>query len=100
MKLYALGLNRRETLDSRGAETAAREFVKQRHSRVERIFFRKMYREADAWVLHGEVEFKRVYFFAAVRSFKLQVNTNTGEVTSYEEANLQNVKKQGQEKSS
>jgi len=64
------------------------------------LFVRTMRREGDAWVLHGEVEFKRVYFFAAVRSFKLQVSTNMGEVTSYEEANLQNAKKQGQEKSS
>jgi len=77
-------------MDSGEAEARARQFIKQRHSRVERIFFRTMYREGDAWVLHGEVEFKRVYFFAAVRSFKLQVSTNMGEVTSYEEANLRN----------
>ena len=82
------------------AEARAREFIKQKHPKVKRIFFRTMYREGNTWVLHGEVEFKQVYFFAAVRSFKLQVSTNTGEVTSYEEANLQNAKKQGQEKSS
>jgi len=87
-------------MDAKEAETIAKGFIKQRHPRVERIFFRTMHREGDAWVLHGEVEFKQVYFFAAVRSFKLQVSTNTGEVTSYEEANLQNAKKQGQEKSS
>ena len=86
-------------MDSGEAEARARKFIKQRHSRVERIFFRTMYREGDAWVLHGEVKFKRAYFFAALRSFKAQVNTNTGEVTSYEEAHLPNAKKQGQERS-
>jgi len=85
-------------MDSGEAEARARKFIKQRHSRIERIFFRTMYREGDAWVLHGEVEFKRAYFFAAVSSFKVQVNTNTGWVTSYEEAKLPNAKKQGQEK--
>jgi hypothetical protein len=94
-----LGLNGRETLDSGEAEARARQFIKQRHSRVERIFFRTMHREGDAWVLQGEMKFKRAYFFVTVRSLKVQVNTNTGEVTSYEEANLQNAKKQGQEKS-
>lgn len=89
----------RAVVSNEDAEAKAREFIKQRHSRVERIFFRTMYREGDAWVLHGEVEFKRAYFFAALRSFKVQVNTNTGEVTSYEEANLPKAKKQGQEKS-
>jgi len=100
MRIYALGLNGGETLDSGEAETRARQFIIQRRSRVKRIFFRTMYREGDAWVLNGEVGFKRVYFFVTLRSFKLQVSTNTGEVTSYEEANLQNAKKQGQEKSS
>jgi hypothetical protein len=99
MKFYALGLDGSETLDSGEAESRARQFIKQRHSRVERIFFRTMNREGDAWVLHGEVKFKRAYFFAAVRSLKVQVNTNTGEVTSYEETHLRNAKEQRQERS-
>jgi hypothetical protein len=88
MEFYALGLNGRETLDSGEAEARARQFIKQRHSRVERIFFRTMYREENAWVLHGEVSFKRAYFFSAIRSFKLKVNTNTGEIVSYEETKM------------
>jgi len=66
---------------------------------VERIFFAKTCPEENAWVLQGEVEFKRAYFFATVRSFKAQVNTNTGEVTSYEEAHLRNAKEKQQERS-
>lgn len=73
-------------MDAGEAEARAREFVKRRHFRVERIFFRTMYREGNTWVLHAEVQFKRAYFFAAVRSFKLQINTDTGEVIFYEEA--------------
>jgi hypothetical protein len=86
-------------MDSGEAEARAREFIKQRHSRVERIFFRTMHREEDAWVLHGEVEFKRAYFFAAVGSLEVQVNTNSGEVTSYEETRLRNAKESRQERS-
>ena len=87
-------------MDSGEAEAKARQFIKQRHSRVERIFFRTMHREGDTWVLHGEVEFKRTYFFVTLRSFKVQVNANTGEVTLYEEVRLRNAKEQWQEKSS
>ena len=68
------------------AEARAREFIKQKHPKVKRIFFRTMYREGNTWVLHGEVEFKRVYFFVVARSFKLQVNTDREEVISYDEA--------------
>jgi len=92
MKLYALGLNGRETLDSGEAEERAKQFIKQRHSRVERIFFRTMYREGDTWVLHGEVSFKRAYFFLATRSFKVKVNTDTGEIVSYEETQMSQPK--------
>ena len=68
------------------AEARAREFIKQKHPKVKRIFFRTMYREGNTWVLHGEVEFKRAYFFVVARSFKLQVNTDREEVISYDEA--------------
>jgi hypothetical protein len=92
MKLYALGLNRRETLNSGEAEERAKQFIKQRHSRVERIFFRTMYREENTWILHGEVSFKRAYFFPATRSFKIKVNTDTEEIVSYEETRMSQPK--------
>jgi hypothetical protein len=85
-------LEKGKMMGSREAEAGAREFIKQRHPKVKRIFFRTMYREGDVWVLRGEVEFKRVYFFAAVSSFKVQVNMNTGEVISYEEMRLSRSK--------
>ena len=92
MEFYALGLNGRETLDSGEVEARAKQFIKQRHSRVERIFFRTMYREENTWILHGEVSFKRAYFFPATRSFKLNVNTDTGEIVSYEETQMSQSK--------
>lgn len=76
-------------MDTGEAEARAGEFIKQRHPRVERIFFRTVYKEGDVWVLHGEVQFKRAYFFTFVRSFKLQIDTNTRDVVFYEEAHLQ-----------
>ena len=88
-----------EMIDSKDAEARARQFIKQSHSRAERIFFAKMYREGNVWVLQGEVEFMRAYFFVSVRAFEAQVNMNTGEVTFYEEAPLRNAKEQQQERS-
>ena len=85
-------LEKGKMMDSREAEARAREFIKRKRSRVRQIFFRTMYKEGDTWVLHGEVEFKRAYFFATVSSFKVQVNMNTGEVISYEEMRLSRSK--------
>jgi len=73
-------------MNSGEAETRAREYVKKKHSRVERIFFKTMYPEGDTWALDGEVEFKRAYFFSTMRSVKLRVNMNTGDITSCVEA--------------
>jgi hypothetical protein len=82
------------TMNSAEAETRANEFIKQRHSRVERIFFRRMSPEDTAWVLQGEVEFKRARFFYTVRTFEAQVNMSTGQVTSYAEAPPKKLEKQ------
>jgi len=71
-------------MDSKEAETRAREFIRQRHSRVERIFFKTMYREENSWVLHGEVTFRRAFFFAVNRSFEFRINIDTGEIVFYE----------------
>jgi hypothetical protein len=90
--LCTFKLDERRIMDSEEAEARARQFIKQRHSRVERIFFRTMYREENTWILHGEVSFKRAYFFSAMRSFEIKVNTDTGEVVSYEETQMSQSK--------
>lgn len=70
------------------AEARATEFIKQRHSKVERILFRTTYRDGDNWLLCGEVKFKRAYLFTATKFFKLKVDRDKGEVTFYEEASV------------
>ena len=67
------------------AEAKAIEFIKQKHVRLERVFLRTVYREGNVWVLHGEVKFKRAYFFVVEKSLKIQINPETGNVKSYEE---------------
>jgi hypothetical protein len=79
-------------MKSEEAEARAREFIKQRHSRVERIFFKTMYKEENLWVLHGEVKFRRAFFFVANRSFEFRINMDTGEVVLYEENPLPQLK--------
>lgn len=67
------------------AETKAMAYVKQKHSKVDYIFLRTVYREGIFWILHGEVTFKRARFFAAERSFKIQINNEDYTIKSYEE---------------
>lgn len=68
------------------AEARAKEFIRGRHRGVRQILFRRTHREGDVWKVEGEVWFKRMYFFTAKRTFRLQMKSETGEVTSYEEA--------------
>jgi len=75
-------------LESRKAEEKVRQFIKQRHSRLELIFFRTMYKEGNAWILDGQVKFKRACFFYAMRSFKAKIDAITGEIISYEETKV------------
>jgi len=51
-----------------------------------------MYKEDSAWILDGEVKFKRAYFFYATRSFKAKIDAITGEIISYEETKVQQSK--------
>jgi hypothetical protein len=67
------------------AEGRAREFIEERHFRVKGVFFRTVQKKGDMWLLEGEVRFKRRFFFAAKRSFRLQMKLETGEVIFYEE---------------
>jgi hypothetical protein len=47
-----------------------------------------MYKEGNAWILDGEVKFKRAFFFHATRSFKAKIDAITGEIISYEETKV------------
>jgi len=79
-------------MDSAEAEARARDFIKQKHSKVERIFFKTMYREENSWVLQGEVRFKRAFFFTVNRSFEFRINIDTGEVVFYGENPLSKLR--------
>jgi len=79
-------------MDSAEAEARARDFIKQKHSKVERIFFKTMYREENLWVLQGEVRFKRAFFFTVNRSFEFRINIDTGEVVFYGENPLSKLR--------
>jgi len=52
-----------------------------------------MYKEGNAWILDGEVKFKRAFFFNATRSFKAKIDAYTEEIISYEETNVHKAKK-------
>jgi ribosome-associated translation inhibitor RaiA len=72
-------------MDSKEAEIKAREYIGKKYSRLERVFFSNMYKDGNIWMLNGEVEFKRAYFFTQMRIIEVQVNMNTGEIMSHKE---------------
>ena len=76
-----------EIKDPIEAEARAREFITEKHRSTRQVFFSKTSRQENAWLMEGQVWFKQ-FFFAVKKSFKLRINAETGEVTSYEEASV------------
>lgn len=66
------------------AEAKAKEFVTKKHWSTRQVFFSKTTRQKNAWLIEGNVWFRR-FFFLVKKSFELRLNAETGEVTSYEE---------------
>jgi hypothetical protein len=67
------------------AETRAREYIRERHPKMRRILVRRVEKEDDAWLIEGEVWFKRLRLFTVKRTFKLRISSETGDITSYQE---------------
>jgi hypothetical protein len=74
-----------EVKDPTDAEARAREHIRERHPKVRRILFKRVDRKGNAWLIEGDVWFQRLHLFTAKKSFRLQIDSETGEVTSYQE---------------
>ena len=67
------------------AEDRAREYIRERHPKVRKILFKRVDRKEDAWLIEGDVWFKRLHLFTVKKSFRLQIGSETREVKSYQE---------------
>lgn len=76
-------------ITSSQAEATVRDFIKQKHTQLERVFFSRICREGDFWVLKGEVEYKQAYFFTSMKFFEAKININTGVIILYKEMYIQ-----------
>ena len=74
-----------EKITAMDAETRAREYIRERHPKMRRILVRRVEKEDDAWLVEGEVWFKRLRFFTVKRTFRLRISLETGDITSYQE---------------
>lgn len=73
-----------EIKDPIDAEAKAKEIIAKKHWSTKHVFFSKTSRQENAWLLEGQVWFRR-FFFTVKKSFRLQLNAETGEVMLYEE---------------
>ncbi len=76
-------------ITSNDAVARVREFIKQKHTKIERISFSRICLEGDFWMLKGEVEYKQAHFFTSMKFFEAKVNINTGVIMPYNEMYLQ-----------
>ena len=75
------------------AEEKVKEFINKRHAEIRNIHVAMTFPKRKFWVVKGDVSFKRFHSFS-ILAFEAQVNMNTGEVTSYLESRIINLKKQ------
>jgi hypothetical protein len=71
------------------AEVRARRLIMESHPNVRRILFKRVDKKDNSWLIEGEVWFKWLRLFTVKKTFKLQISSETGEVTSYQEALFQ-----------
>jgi len=76
-------------ITSNDAVARVREFIKQKHTKLERVSFSRICLEGDFWVLKGEMEYKQAHFFTNMKFFEAKVNVNTGAIMPYNETYLQ-----------
>jgi hypothetical protein len=67
------------------AEDRARKLIKERDPKARRILFKIVEKMDDSWLIEGEVWFKRLRLFTVKKTFRLQISSETGKTTSYQE---------------
>lgn len=81
-----------EIKDPIEAEAKAKGFITKKHWITRQVFFSKTSRQENAWLMEGQV-WSRRFFFKVKKSFRLQLNAETGEVILYEESTSPRGKK-------
>ena len=71
------------------AEDRARKLIGERYPKVRRILFKRVDKKDDSRLIEGEVWFQRLRLFTVKRTFRLQIDSETGDVTSYQETTTQ-----------
>jgi hypothetical protein len=71
------------------AEVRARKLIGESHPKVRRILFKRVEKKDNSWLIEGEVWFKWLRLFTVKKTFKLQISSETGEATSYQETLFQ-----------
>ena len=81
--LWVAGMASHKVRNYRDAEEVALRWVREKFPRVLRVRFRRVWREADIWIVEGTVEVRTGILSKSRRGFKLQLDGNTGEVLGY-----------------
>jgi len=68
------------------AEAMAREFIRRKHFRLKRIFFKAVRQENSIWCLEGIVSSGLI--FTTKRNFKLNIECENWEILSFEETRI------------
>jgi hypothetical protein len=67
------------------AEVKAIKLIKEKHPKLRRILFKRVEKKDNSWLIEGEVWFKWLHLFTVKKTFRLQISSETGEATSYQE---------------
>jgi hypothetical protein len=67
------------------AEVRARRLITESHPKVRRILFKRVDKKDNSWLIEGEVWYRLLHIFTVKKTFRLQISSETGEATSYQE---------------
>jgi len=74
--------------DAETAEFAARRYLESQYSKVVEVKFSKIWyvtgRARDLWEIEGIVTIRKMVFMKGRKSFRFQIDSNTGDVIGFE----------------
>jgi hypothetical protein len=77
-----------EVKDATDAEDRAKKLIREKRPKLRQILFKRVEKKDNSWLIEGEIWFKRLYLFTVKKFFKLQISSETGEATSYQETHF------------
>lgn len=69
--------------DYKDAEAQAEKYLNEKFKKAKDVKFARIWKDGDVWQIDGSAMVKKGMMSSELKTFKLQVNAETGDITGY-----------------